>query len=146
MFKVKWANEAPSISITRLDEPVFCYTNDEVRDEKPWYYDIKRYLEKQEYPEDASIPDKKTLRKLSAQFFLSGDVLDKRNHDSVLLRCVDRHDEDKIVEEIQKGSFGTHFSGQAIAKRILRAGYYWMTMETDCQLHARSYHKCQILC
>ena len=69
MFKVKWANEAPSISIMRLDEPAFCYNNDEVRDDKPWFYDIKRYLKKQEYPKDATIPDKKTLRKLSAQFF-----------------------------------------------------------------------------
>lgn len=66
MFKVKWENEAPSIIIMRLDEPDFCYSNDEVRYDKPWFYDIKRYLEKQEYPEDATILDKKTLRKLFA--------------------------------------------------------------------------------
>lgn len=58
MFKVKWANEALSISIMRLDEPAFYYTNGEARDDKPWFYDIKIYLEKQEYPQDASIPDK----------------------------------------------------------------------------------------
>ncbi|XP_050896218.1 uncharacterized protein LOC127102948 [Lathyrus oleraceus] len=46
MFKVKWENKAPSISIMRLDEPAFCYTNDEVQDNKPWFNDIKRYLEK----------------------------------------------------------------------------------------------------
>ncbi|XP_050889285.1 uncharacterized protein LOC127094501 [Lathyrus oleraceus] len=28
MFKVKWENEAPYISIIRLDEPAFFYTND----------------------------------------------------------------------------------------------------------------------
>ncbi|XP_050878317.1 uncharacterized protein LOC127082136 [Lathyrus oleraceus] len=92
MFEVKWANEAPSISIMRLDEPTFFYTNDEVRDDKPWFYDIKRYLEKQEYLEDASILDKKTLRKLPTRFFLNGNVLYKRNHDSFFLRCVDRHE------------------------------------------------------
>lgn len=144
MFKVKWANEAPSISIMRLDEPYFYYNNDEVWDDKPWFYDIKRYLEKQEYPKDATIPDEKTLRRLSARFFLSGEVLYKRNHDSVLLRCVDRHDVDTIIEEIHEGSFGTHSSGHAIEKRILRAGYYWMTMETEFHIHAKSCHKCQI--
>ncbi|XP_050896965.1 uncharacterized protein LOC127103775 [Lathyrus oleraceus] len=92
MFKVKWANEAPSIKIMRLDEPTFFYTDDEVQDGKPWFYDIKRYLEKQEYLEDASNTNKKTLKKLSAMFFLNGDVLYKRNHDSVLLRCMDRHE------------------------------------------------------
>ena len=25
MFKVKWANEAPSVTIKRLDEPTFCF-------------------------------------------------------------------------------------------------------------------------
>ncbi|XP_050908815.1 uncharacterized protein LOC127122539 [Lathyrus oleraceus] len=52
MFKVKWANEAPSINIMRLDEPTFFYNNDKVLDDKPGLYDIKRYLEIQEYPED----------------------------------------------------------------------------------------------
>ncbi|XP_050887661.1 uncharacterized protein LOC127092806 [Lathyrus oleraceus] len=46
MFKVKWENEAHSISIMRLDEPTFCYNSDEVQDDKPWFYDIKRFLEK----------------------------------------------------------------------------------------------------
>ncbi|XP_050876248.1 uncharacterized protein LOC127079942 [Lathyrus oleraceus] len=59
MFKVKWENEAPSISIMRLDEPTFCYNNDEVQDDKPWFYDIMRYMEKQEYPKDATIPERK---------------------------------------------------------------------------------------
>ena len=46
MFKVRWANHAPSICIMRLDEPVFCYKiEEEAVDEKPWFYDIKRYLE-----------------------------------------------------------------------------------------------------
>ncbi|XP_050890036.1 uncharacterized protein LOC127095376 [Lathyrus oleraceus] len=37
MFKVKWENEAPFISIMMLDEPAFFYTNDEARDDKPWF-------------------------------------------------------------------------------------------------------------
>src|ERR1051325_8146637 len=71
MSKVKWANEAPSITIMRLDEPAFYYEMEEEVDEKPWFYDIKRYLETKEYPEDASITVKKTLRKYSAKFFLN---------------------------------------------------------------------------
>ncbi|XP_050875306.1 uncharacterized protein LOC127078938 [Lathyrus oleraceus] len=105
MFKVKWVNDPPFISIMRLDKPAFCYANNEVQDDKPWFYYIKIYLEKQEYLEGASIPYKKTLRKLFSRFFLSGDVLYKRNHDSVLLICVDRHEAERITEEIHEGSF-----------------------------------------
>jgi hypothetical protein len=59
-------------------------------DEKSWYFDIKRYLETQEYPEGASKKDRKTLRRLAMVFYLNKDgVLYKRNFDWVLLRCVD---------------------------------------------------------
>jgi ribonuclease HI len=144
MFKVKWANESPAITIQRLDEPAHCLAVEAEIDGKPWFYDIKRYLEKHEYPNDVSITDKKTLRKLSANFFLSGGVLYKRNFDLVLLRCVDRHEADLLIKEIHEGSFGIHANGHAMAKKILRAGYYWLTMETDCYHYARKCHKCQI--
>ncbi|XP_050920136.1 uncharacterized protein LOC127137752 [Lathyrus oleraceus] len=124
IFRVEWAIKAPSINIMRLDEPAFCYTNDEARDDKPWFYDIKRYLEKQEYPEDTSIPNKKTLRKLSSRFFLSGDVLYKRNHDSVMLIYMDRHEADIVIEDIHEVSFGIHSSGHSMETKILRAGYH----------------------
>ena len=52
MFKVKWDNEVPCIIIERLDEPAYCYEIDteEVVD-RPWFHEVKRYLEAQEYPE-----------------------------------------------------------------------------------------------
>ncbi|XP_050909501.1 uncharacterized protein LOC127123315 [Lathyrus oleraceus] len=98
MFKVKWANKSPAITIQRLDEPAHCLAVEAKTGGKPWFYDIKRYLEKHEYPNDVSITDKKTLRKLSANFFLSGGVLYKRNFDLVLLICVDRHEAGLLIK------------------------------------------------
>ncbi|GAU39246.1 hypothetical protein TSUD_396930 [Trifolium subterraneum] len=46
--------------------------------------------------------------------------------------------------KIHEGSFGTHPNGHTMAKKMLRAGYYWLTMESDCYKHARKCHKCQI--
>ncbi|XP_050919169.1 uncharacterized protein LOC127136679 [Lathyrus oleraceus] len=92
MFKIQWRNQAPSINVELLDEPTYCMAVEEELDEKPWFYDIKRYVEKQEYPDNASIKDKISLRKLASHFFVSGGVLYKRSYDSVLLRCVDRHE------------------------------------------------------
>src|SRR3954470_15950016 len=149
MFRVISPKEMPDIRILRYKEPAHaipahCLTTEDVYDEKPWYYDIKRYVEKQEYPEDATIGDKRTLRRLASKFFLSGDVLYKRNYDSVLLRCVDRHEAELIMREIHEGSFGTHSSGHSMAKKILRAGYYWMTIESDCYVYVKKCHKCQV--
>ena len=62
MFKVKWPNEAPSIRIDRLEEPAYCVAVEEGEsDKKPWFYDIRRYLETQEYPAGISLTDKKYL-------------------------------------------------------------------------------------
>ena len=47
MFKVKWKNEAPSIHIDHLDEPMHYLAIDVDPDDKPWFYDIKTFLEKQ---------------------------------------------------------------------------------------------------
>jgi ribonuclease HI len=132
MYKVNFHNEAPLIKVERRDEPAVCTVAEVGLGDKPWFYDIKRYLAKQEYPENASSIDKKTMRRLAAQFFLNEEVLYKRNHDMVLLRCVDKRETDLLITEIHEGSFGTHANGHAMAKKILRAGYYWSTMEADC--------------
>lgn len=145
MFKVRWPNEAPCIRIERFEEPAYCIAIEEkVSNKKPWFYDIKRYLETQEYPSGISLTDKKYLRRLSAKFFLSGSTLYKRNHDMVLLHCVDQSESDSIIKEIHEGTFGTHANGHTMARKILRAGYYWLTIEHDCIQYARTCHKCQI--
>ena len=41
-----------------------------------------------EYPLETSDNEKRMLRRLAADFFVSGSILYKRNHDMVLLRCV----------------------------------------------------------
>ena len=105
---------------------------------------MKRYLEAQEYPEGASVNDKKFFHRVSAKFFLSNRILYKRNHDSTLLWCVDKKEAEKIMEDMHDGIFGTHFDGHTMAKKIIRVGYYWSTMETDYHRHSRTCHRCQI--
>ena len=112
--------------------------------DKPWFHEVKRYLEAPEYPEGALVNDKKFLRRFSANFFLNNGILYKRNHDFVLLHCVDKVEADKFMVDLHEGTFGTHSSGKIIAKNILRAGYYGSTMEADCHHHSRTCHKCQI--
>ncbi|XP_050916810.1 uncharacterized protein LOC127131983 [Lathyrus oleraceus] len=91
MFEISWDDEAPKITIDRFEKPAYCNEIDtEGGEEKPWFYEVKRYLETQEFPERASVKDKKFLRRFSAKFFLSNGILYKRNHDSTLLRCVDK--------------------------------------------------------
>lgn len=74
MFKVIWSNEEPKIIIRHLEEPSHCQVIEVEADNKLWFYDIKRYLKKEEYPENDLVVDKMTLRRLVADFFLSTEV------------------------------------------------------------------------
>uniref|UniRef100_A0A2N9H6P6 RNA-directed DNA polymerase n=1 Tax=Fagus sylvatica TaxID=28930 RepID=A0A2N9H6P6_FAGSY len=77
-------------------------------------------------------------------FSLSGEILYKRTHDATLLRCVDAEEANRLIQEMHAGLMGAHANGPFLARKIMRAGYYWLTMERDCIRHVQTCHKCQM--
>ena len=75
---------------------------------------------------------------MAYQFFLSGEVLYKRNHDSTMLQCIDALEANYLMEEMHGSLLGAHASGPLLARKIMRASYYWLTMESDCIKHVRT--------
>jgi len=61
----------------------------------------------------------------------------------VLLRCVDAKEVKWISKEVHEGTFGTYMNGYSMARKILRAGYFWSTVKNDCCIHVKNYEKCQ---
>ena len=141
MYQVNTWNDVPRITVRRLDRPTHVFIVKETSDEKPWYYDIKHFLQIQEYPVGALNKDKKTLRRLVGSFFLNEDMLYKRNHGMVLLRWVDRHQANMSMHEGHEVSFGTHSNGNSMEKKMLRVGYYWLSMESDYYKFPKKCHK-----
>ncbi|XP_025982649.1 uncharacterized protein, partial [Glycine max] len=88
MFQLAPHGDLPYIEFKSQGRPAYCYAIEEERDGKPWYFDIKQYVENKEYPPGISDNDKRTLRRLATSFFVSGTILYKRNHDMTLLRCI----------------------------------------------------------
>ena len=82
---------------------------------RPWYHDIKAYIKNNEYSPSATDSEKKFIRCMTCQFFLSGEVLYKKNHDSTLLWCVDASDANHLMEEMHEGLLGAHASGPLLA-------------------------------
>ncbi|XP_070034162.1 uncharacterized protein [Nicotiana tomentosiformis] len=122
----------------------YCNTIETEPNGEPWYHDIKRFLKTREYPEKAKGDQKRTIRRLANGFFLNGEMLYKRTPDLNLLRCVDATEAERIMNEVHSGVCGPHMNGYVLAKKILRAGYYWLTMERDCFSFVRKCHQCQI--
>ena len=144
MFKVNTNVEVQLVKLGIRESPAHCACVEKEIDGKPWYFDILQYVKSQQYPKQASKNDKRTLRRLAMSFLLDGEVLYKKGRDQMLLRCVNATEARKILKEIHEGICGTHANGHRMARQIMRAGYYWMTLENDCINFARKCHKCQI--
>ncbi|XP_055821987.1 uncharacterized protein LOC129890460 [Solanum dulcamara] len=87
---------------------------------------------------------KKAIRRMANNFFPSGETLYRRNLDMGLFRCVNAIEAMKVLEQIHVGVCGTHMNGLTLAKEILRADYFWMTMEHDCCKYVQKCHQCQL--
>ncbi|WRX10957.1 Integrase zinc-binding domain - like 6 [Theobroma cacao] len=144
MFKIKEAADVRPFDLEVREVSAHYLNVEEEVDGKPWYHDIMQYIKHQAYPENVTDNDKRTLRRLAMGFFPSGEVLYKRSRDQVLMRCVDVAEANKIMKEVHEGTCGAHANGHMLARQIMRAGYYWLTLESDCINFARKCHKCQV--
>jgi len=73
MFVINQDGVLSMIQMKSHKEPTYCHFIEEELYGKPWYFDIKHYLKTREYPREASENDKRTLRRLAANFILSRD-------------------------------------------------------------------------
>ena len=144
MATIDLGHRVQPVHIDIRNNPAYCYSIEEEIDGKPWYYDIKNFVQKQEYPEEASKTDRKTIRRLAMSFYLDGEILYKRSFDGTLLRCLSATDARKALQEVHEGICSTHASGHMMARKIQRAGYFWMTLEKDCIDYVKTCHKCQV--
>jgi ribonuclease HI len=121
-----------------------CCLIEESPDGKPWYNNIKKFLQHREYPQGISKTDEKTLRKMTMNFYLDGEILYKRSFDGTLLRCLNENEIEQVLKEVHEGICATHANGHTMAKQIQMSGYFWLTMERDYIDYVRKCHKCQI--
>ena len=113
------------------EHPVHCSDVAAQPDSLPWYFEMKKYLELGNYLEDATSNQKTSIRRMAVNFFLSGEVFYRRTPNLGLLRCVDAVKVEKLIEQIHAGVCGTHMNRLTLSRKILRFGYFWVTMEHD---------------
>ncbi|WKA13007.1 hypothetical protein VitviT2T_030344 [Vitis vinifera] len=126
--------------------PAYCCLIDdmEIDDGLPWYHDIYHFLRLGVYPEAATAKDRRALRQLATRFVICGETLYRRSADGMLLLCLDRASADRVMREVHAGVCGPHMGGHMLARKIMRTGYFWLTMETDCCQFVQRCPECQI--
>ena len=60
------------------------------------------------------------------------------------LRCVNVVEGAKLIEKIHVEVCGTHMNGLTLARKIIRVGYFWMTMENVYCKFVQKFQKCQV--
>ena len=91
MVKLSKGDDMRQLRIEVCGVPAYCMNIKECMsveveaNGRPWYHDIKAYIKNNEYSPNAIDSEKKFIRCMTCQFFLSGEVLYKKNHDSTLL-------------------------------------------------------------
>jgi len=115
-----------------------------MEEERPWYHEIEQFCRDGTFPEEAEAEDRRAIRRAAIKYTLVGEVLYRRALNGMLLRCVTDEEAWKTVEGSHSGECRGHVNGQMLAKKILRQGYYWPTLEEDCAAYIRRCVRCQI--
>ena len=135
----------PLLIKTRSTPTYCCLIGDiENQDKLPWYHDIYQFLSCGAYPETTTSKDRRALRQLATRFVICGDSLYRRSPDGLLLLCLDRASADQVMREVHVGVCGPHMGGNMLAHKIMRTGYFWLTMETNCCQFVQRCSECQM--
>ena len=134
-----------STQIGPTDLPRFLYCHqigpkERKYSEKPWFYDIQKFIEERKYPKEENSKEKYILRILTCNYASHDGVLYKRMLNGTQLRCFKKDEAGEVMREIYAGVYGSHMNGIILAKKIVRQGYYWLSMEKDCIQTVRQCH------
>ena len=126
--------------------PAYCCLIDEsgYDDGLSWYHDIFQFLRYGTYPEAVAAKDKRAFRQLATRFVIHEETLYRRTADGVLLLCLDRDSANQVMREIYAGVCEPHMGGHMLARKIMRTGYFWFTMEKDCCQFFQRCTECQM--
>ncbi|XP_042432942.1 uncharacterized protein LOC122019550 [Zingiber officinale] len=94
-----------------------------------WRTALTEFLRSGVTPADPK--EARLLKKRARQFTLIGDQLYKRAFSRLLLKCVRSEGIEYILKEVHQGFCGGHLGGRALARKILLAEYFWLTLQED---------------
>ena len=89
---------------------------------------------------------KDAVRKLKVQasrFVIMKDVLYKRGFSHPYLRCLVPEEVEYVIREVHEGICRNHSGAKSLVHKLIRAGYYWPTMQKDAQAYVKTCDKCQ---
>nr|KYP44032.1 Retrovirus-related Pol polyprotein from transposon 17.6 [Cajanus cajan] len=110
-------------------------------DSQDWRAKIKEFLVNGNTPTDPS--EAKRLRTQAGRYVVIADQLYKRGFSTPLLKCLNSAEADYVTREVHEGICELHSGARTTISKLLRAGYYWTTMNTDYAMFIKKCLLCQ---
>ncbi|KAK1607819.1 hypothetical protein QYE76_031492 [Lolium multiflorum] len=138
--KIKEKKEKPSSSAKNIAE------EEEEQDlvmmvQIPWMQAYISYILRKTIPDDP-VEARRVIRRSKAFTVVKGELY-KRSISGVLQRCVTPEEGRIILKDVHEGICGHHASSRAIAAKVFRAGFYWLTAIEDAKEIVRTCDACQ---
>jgi len=106
-----------------------------------WRTEFIDYLSKGELPAEKWAA--RRLKTRSAHYVVLDDELHRWTASKVLLKCIHGDETARVMAETHEGAGGNHSGGRALVIKVRSLGFFWPTMNADCESYARSCDKCQ---
>nr|POE58897.1 gypsy retrotransposon integrase-like protein 1 [Quercus suber] len=106
-----------------------------------WMTPIVSYLKDGRLPEEKD--EARKLRVRAARYVLMDEILYKRGFSQPYLRCLAPDEANYTIREIHEGACGNHSRARSLVHKIVRAGYYWPSMQADAKAYVKVCDQCQ---
>ncbi|XP_015938721.1 uncharacterized protein LOC107464305 [Arachis duranensis] len=106
-----------------------------------WMSPIIDFLENAKLPSDEKAA--KTIRREAAKYTIIQGQLFKKGLNQPLLKRLHPDQIDYVLREVHEGCCGHHIGGKALARKLVRASYYWPPIMADSKEFDRRYKRCQ---
>ena len=89
-------------------------------------------------PEEA-----KKIQKRATRFTILNDELYKRGFSQPYLRYVEEEEAKYVLEKVHGGVYGNHLGAKSLVQKIIRASYFWPSMQQDASEFVKRCNYCQ---
>ena len=113
----------------------------QVQNKGNWMTSIISYLKDRSFSEGKD--EARKLRVRSARYVLLNEVLYKRGFSQPYLRCLAPDEANYVLREVHSGACGNHSGARSLIHKVIRAGYYWPTIQANTKAYVRICDQCQ---
>ena len=113
----------------------------QIEGEENWITLIVSYLKDRRLPKGKD--EARKLKVMLARFVLMDEVTYKRGFSQPYLRCLAPDEANYVLREVHEGACGNHSEARSLVHKVVRAGYYWPTIQANAKAYVKAYDQCQ---